>query len=213
MANSRITNALSWRSMKENYKIGTVKVSGKLIHVNELADAIEAGEIKELLDECAKELHDGDFSSAIKAFRRNIQSQDCNMRAGKIASTTTDRERYALLDAYTKQFVDAVSNTAIAGKAKWQYTVEDIQSLSGNHEELRKLYNSMMDKKSKDPEAILEVTTMDEYSARVELVRTLRNSAAKESEVKVSDSILSKLTANKKLTAEEAAELVRLLSK
>ena len=213
MANNRITKALSWRDMKEAYKIGTVRVAGKLVQVNELADAIAAGEVKELLEQCANELHSGDFTSAVSAFRRNIQSQASNMRNGKIAYTTTDMQRYELLDAYTKQFVETAANAVIAGKAKWQYTLEDIEALAGNHEELRKLYNSMMDKKSKDPEAILEVTTMEEYTARVDRVRVLRNEAAEATDKKVPDTIIDKLLNNKKLTAEEAAMVAKVLGK
>lgn len=209
---AKLIKELNWREMKESYKIGTVKVKGELIKVNELQDAIEAGEILQLLQTCADELHNGDFSSAIKAFRRALQSQACNMRGNKIAHTATDIQRYELLEAYTKQFVSTVSSASIEGKAKWQYTIEDIESLKGNHEELRKLYNSMMDKKSKDPESILAVTTMEEYISRVDRVRELRNEAKNETEL-VSDSIIDKLQNNKKLSKEETLELLKLLGK
>lgn len=209
MSNERITKELSWKELKETFKIGTVRYNGKLVQVNELEEAIQAGEVRDMLQKCADELHAGDFASAVKAFRRTLQSQGSNMRNDKIAHTTTDLARYELLDSYTKQFV-ASANTTIVGKAKWQYTVEDIEALRGNHEELRKLYNSMMDKKSKQPEDILNVTTMEEYMTRVDMVRNMRNEASQPS---VSTDLLDKLKANKKLSAEEAAELVKLLSK
>lgn len=231
MANNRITKELGWKEMKEAFTIGTVKVKGELIKVNELADAIEAGDIKEMLQRCADELHAGDFNSAIKAYRRTLQSQGCNMRSGKVAHTNTDLVRYELLENYTKQFVTTTSTAVIEGKAKWQYTLEDIESLAGNHEELRKLYNSMMDKKSKDPEAIVdycrsnnsidktddayivhERAAMAEYAALVERVRILRNEA-KEPVKTVSDYIITKLQSGKKLTAAENAELLKLLGK
>lgn len=228
--------------MKETFTIGTVKVKGELIKVNELQDAIDAGEIKEMLQRCADELHNGDFSSAVKAYRRTLQSQGCNMRNGKLAHTTTDLLRYNLLEGYTSQFVTTSSTAVIAGKAKWQYTMEDIESLAGNFEELRKLYNSMSDKKSKDPEAIVEyyrtvvwpISTAEcaaentevssfqqvlsdkaairDYEAKIERVRVLRNEA-KDPVNKVSDNIVAKLQAGKKLTAEENAELLKLLGK
>lgn len=239
MANNRITKELGWKEMKETFTIGTVKFKGELIKVNELQDAIEAGEIKEMLQRCADELHDGDFASAVKAYRRTLQSQGCNMRSGKVAHTNTDLVRYELLENYTKQFVTTTSTAVIEGKAKWQYTLEDIESLAGNHEELRKLYNSMMDKLSKDPEAIVEYfnrnlawskepgldsmeadffvaletkSAMLDYRAKVERVRVLRNEA-KDPVNKVSDNIVAKLQAGKKLTAEENAELLKLLGK
>ena len=208
MANNRITKALTWQALETEYRIRNKNG----VKENELADAIASGEILALLQACANELHNGDFNSVIRAFRRNLSSMKCN-KVKSDSFRSIDRERYELLNSYTEQFVDTVANATVTGKPKWQYTIEDIESLAGNHEELRKLYNSMMDKISKDPTTINTVTTEQEYRARVERVRILRNEAAAAPVEKVSDSILSKLTANKKLSAEEAAELLRLLSK
>ena len=53
MANNKITKNLEWKALKENYKIGQVRVGKKFVSVNELADAIADGEIQALLQQCA----------------------------------------------------------------------------------------------------------------------------------------------------------------
>ena len=202
----RITKDLEWKVLKENYKIGQVKYNGKFIEVNELDEAIKSGELLETLQKCANELHNGSLPDAIKAYRRTLSSQYCNMKKSDYVNPT-DNVRYDLLDKYTAQFVNKSTNSIVPGKAKWQYTVADIMSLEGNHEELRKLLNSMADKKSKYPDDIVDMT---EYQSRLDLVKKLKKEAE---EPKVNNDILAKLKANKKLTAEEAKELLNLLNR
>lgn len=200
----KITKELTWVELKDAYPIKPAK------NLNMLADAIEAGEIYELLLACADQLHNGDFSKAIEAFRRNLSSTKCN-RTKNDTFDSISMLRYNLLDTYTAQFVKTAANATVPGKAKWMYTVEDIESLRGNYEELRKLYNSLSDQKSKKPEAIVAVTTMEEFQARIDLTRELRNEAKAEAELPTI--LLTKLQANKKLTKEESEILVKLLTK
>lgn len=208
MANNKITKNLEWKALKENYKIGQVRVGKKFVSVNELADAIADGEIHALLQQCADELHDGDFSSAIRTFRKNLSSQLCNMKKSN-TTPPVDFQRYELLDKYTEQFVVKTTSAVVAGKAKVNYNHDDIMTLKGNHEELRKLYNVFADRKSKRPESL-----DDEFYANFELIKQLKTEAkAAEDKVTVSTDILAKLKAGVTLTAEESAELVKLLTK
>lgn len=197
---------LTWQALESEYRIRTKNG----VKENELADAIASGEILALLQRCADELHAGDFSGAVVAFRRNLSSIKCN----KIKSDSfrsVDKERYELLNSYTEQFVVKPSSTAAGGKAKVNYNCDDIMALRGNYEELRKLYNVFADRKSKSPDKIAD---MNEFLDNFDLIKELRKEA-KEAEAKpqVSKSILEKLQTGKKLTAAENAELVKLLTK
>ena len=191
--------------MESNYRIRTKNG----VKENELVDAIEAGEILELLQKCADELHGGNFTEVIKAFRRNLSSVKCNkVKAGNFR--TVDRERYELLNSYTEQFVvksSSPANALVPGKAKVHYNKDDIMTLKGNHEELRKLYNVFADRKSKHPETIDE-----EFHANFALIKELK-AEAKKAQSTVSNDIIAKLKEGKKLTKAENAELVKLLTK
>ena len=203
MANTKITKALTWQALESAYRIRTKNG----VKENELAEAIATGEILALLQACANELHDGDFASTIKSFRRNLSSMKCNkVKADNFR--TVDRERYELLNAYTEQFVVTTTSAVIPGKAKVNYGKDDIMSLRGNHEELRKLYNIFADRKSKRPESI-----DNEFNENFALIKQLKAEAKKEEATKVDPSILEKLQAGKKLTAAEAKALVELLTK
>ena len=208
MASVKITRALEWKALKENYKIGQVRVGKEFVRVNELQDAIEAGEIHTLLEQCANELHAGDFSEAVRVFRKNLSSQLTNMKKSD-TTNHVDFTRYELLEAYTKQFVVTTTSAVIPGKAKVNYKHDDIMALKGNYEELRKLYNCFADRKSKEPDKV-----NDEFLANFELIKQLKAEAkAAESKPQVDAAVLAKLQAGKKLTKEEAEALVKLLTK
>lgn len=208
MSTVKIIKALEWKELKEAYKIGQVRIGGEFVRVNELDEAIKAGEIHDLLVKCADELYNGDFQSVIRAFRKNLSSQLCNMKKSD-TTNHVDYQRYELLDSYTKQFV--VTTTSAVGKVKTEYTIDDIVSLKGNYEELRKLYNSFADKKSKSPDKIED---MKDYEERFELIKKLKSEAKEQMDKpQVSATILAKLQSGKKLTAEESAQLINLLTK
>ena len=204
----KITKELTWQALEAEYRI-RIKNGVK---ENELAEAIEAGALLNLLQDCADKLHSGDFSRVIEAFRRNLSSTKCN----KVKSNTfrtVDRERYELLDTYTKQFVNtAKANVVTSDKPKWQATKAEIDTIKDNYEELRKLYNLMYDYVRRYRDRIEMVTTYEEYEALSLYVKELRD-AADPKNATVSESVLEKLRAGKKLTKAENEELLKLLAK
>ena len=194
---------LTWQALEAEFRIRTKNG----VKENELAEAIQAGEILALLQKCADELHNGDFTSVVRAFRRNLSSVKCN-KVKNDSFRSVDRERYALLEAYTAQFVEKVSTNKF-GKAKVNFNRDDIMTLEGNYEELRKLYNVFADRKSKSPD---KITDMVEFKDNFELIKRLK-AEAKKAESAVTEDILVRLKEGKKLTKAQTEELLNKLTK
>lgn len=200
----KTTTDLTWTALKEEYVIGTVKIGGKLVQVDELQDAIASGELLGKVQACADELHSGDITRAIEALKRNLSSVKTRSKNYK------DLQRAAVLWDFANSVV-AKTSVVSGDKPKWQATVEDIEALRGNYEELRKLYNLMRDYIASYPERVETICSLDVYEGRIQLVLRLRNEAKKASEVPTD--LLAKLQGNKKLTAEEAAAVLKLLQR
>lgn len=194
---------LTWQALEAEFRIRTKNG----VKENELAEAIQAGEILALLQKCADELHNGDLTSVVRAFRRNLSSIKCN-KVKNDSFRSVDRERYALLEAYTAQFVEKVSTNKF-GKAKVNFNRDDIMTLEGNYEELRKLYNVFADRKSKSPD---KITDMVEFKDNFELIKRLK-AEAKKAENAVTEDILVRLKEGKKLTKAQTEELLNKLTK
>ena len=208
MKTEKTIDALKWQALEKEYRIR--QKNG--VWENELADAIKSGEFLSLLQQCADELHNGDFDKVIEAFRRNLSSTK-TVKTKTDTFRTVDRIRWDLLDSYTAQFVGSVkANVVTADRPKWQATKAEIDAIAGNYEELRKLYNLMYDYVRRYRDRIETVTTYEEYEELSLYVKKLRD-AADPKKATVSESVLEKLRAGKKLTKAENEELVKLLTK
>lgn len=206
MAKISITKELSWKELALAYPIINIEHEGKTIAVNKLKDAIDSGALKAVMQACADELHNGDISAVVKAIRKNLSSQQCNMRkAAYNPNQKIDWMRYELLDAYTASLMPTK-------EAYWKTTVEEIDALfnAGNLKGLQSVYDCMMSTKSKYPEQIVD---MDEFKTRLAHVSKMRSSLEQQQKNGVSTDLISKITSGKKLTKEEAELVAKLLSK
>lgn len=203
----KTTKALQWDTLKNEFIIGSVRVGKKFIKVNQLADAIEDGVILERLQECADELHNGDFNDAVRAYRRILSSKHTNMNKSD-NTQPADRVRYQLLKEYTDQFVIKSTNNVVIGKAKHDYTMEDIKKFAGDYKELTNLYNSFSTQKSRYAEKIED---MADFTARFDYVKQLKKAAKAKSAVSVD--IIEKVKAGGTLTADELTKLLKALEK
>lgn len=203
----KTTKALQWQTLKEEFVIGKIRVGKKFFDVNQLADAIKDGEILARLQECADTLHNGDFNEAIKAYRRTLSSQACNMKKSEL-TTGTDLLRYNLLNDYTATFVVKSTNNVVIGKAKHDYTMEDIKKFAGDYKELTNLYNSFSTQKSRYAEKIED---MADFTARFDYVKQLKKAAKVKAYVSVD--IIEKVKAGGTLTAEELTQVLKALGR
>lgn len=217
MATCKVITELTWEALRNNYRIGTVKIGGKNIEVNELNEAIEDGTLDATMQKCADELHEGDLYSALLAFSRNLSSKATNMKKSTYSTTTkVDKIMYELLRDYTDKKMAEVKGSARSGNSKsyWQYTKEEIEA-ADSLQLITSIYNLMASMKSKYPELVAKVPDFEERKALVskkksEMLKALKNPANT-----VGDTLMTKLAGGKKttLSAEEAATLANLLAK
>ncbi len=192
---------LQWTALKEEYFVGTLRVDGEVIEVNELADAIAAGELGAILKESAEMFHNGNEVAALNSFSRLVSSMKTNIKKAEYRpSMRTDIVRIELLEKFI-----ASERAATATKPKWQWTADEITSL----EEANSVYNNMASIKSKYPERIQD---MDEFEDRFEQV-SLKRTAMKKADA-LPDSLIDKLTSGKAILSKAEAEaLLKLLRK
>lgn len=214
--NTKITENLKWQSLKENFFIGSVKVDGKLVAVNNLDTAIEDGTIDALLLDCANELHDGDVYSALLAWSRNLSSQQTNMKKDYHPDAKQDWSRYNSLRTFVDKKMAEVKGSTANGNAKayWEYTMEEINALT-DAKTIKSVYDNMRSKKSKYPTVVAAIA---DYEDRLVVISKKRNDliAAEKSGIsKVDANLLAKLGKGNKatLSAQEAADLFAILAK
>jgi hypothetical protein len=219
----RITEELSWKSLTQNYYVGTVVVDGQTIAINKLQDAISDGTLLAMVTSCADKMHEGDVGAVVEAIKRNLSSNRTNFsKKDYNPAADVEASRLALLWSFfdglavKEKKVVAGLPASTKEKALWELTVEEITSLdTGNYKVLDSVYQNMMSKKSKKPEDILD---MDEFKARLKLVSSLRTAAkaaakAAANTIIVPEDIMSKVLAGKALTKAESADLAELLLK
>lgn len=225
-SNSRITENLTWTSLKDKYFIGTANVAGEKVLVDNLRDAIADGSLRALFEDCANTMHDGDLQVVVEAMKRNLSSQACNMnkrmRVGYSSpdTITTDKIRLAELNAFVDTLAKehhAGSKAVTSDKPQWAYGIEEIDQIN-DPDVLKKVINSIADpcsdSKNSAPyiarfgENYREVVIANRDYARARL-DSLKN---QKPATPVSQSILDKVANGKKtFTAAEIAELAEIL--
>ena len=211
---TRIADELKWTALR--YRFYTV---------DQLEKAIEDGTLLGMLQANADAMYEGNLREVIAALRKNLSSQQTNMKKAKYVAPEAkdDWTRYNLLWEYTGKLAastkPAASTLPITDKAKarWELTLEEIDSIpKDDYKTLDSIYQGMMSKKSKNPEQIEAVTTMSEFLDRLAYVSKLRSAAKEKGEkVEVPEAILEKLTKGGKatLSATEVEALLKALKK
>ena len=217
--NTRLIEAMSWQSLKEKYFIGTMNINGKPEKINQLADAIEAGELDALVKECADKYHDGDIYQVYVAWSKNLSSMQTNMKKkAYIANADIEWTRYNVLRAFVTSRMEGLKGTGRAGnsKAYWQWTIEEIEAIPVEDlRTIKSVYDNMASKKSKYPELIEELDDFDARFAAATAKYSAAKKAAKAAQISVDDSLLAKLTkgGSAVLTKAEAQQLAEILQK
>lgn len=221
MAINKTTRELSMQELTRAFYIGTITVNGVVTKVNELETAIQNGTILALIKECADKLHNGELKPVLDAMLKNLSDYKCRLYSKDFCPDRAQRIiRYNTLQEYVKSLAMNEAkkvSTNKSGKAYWQWTIEDIDSVDMSSETayrtLKSVYDNMASRKSKYPETIED---LEEFNTRQKYVRA-KMSELKETTSKptVPASLLEKLNSAKaaKLSAEETAQLVELLSK
>lgn len=159
---TKVIEELKWQSLKERFFIGSRIVeelvrdtNGNIVikdgqpitrkvskFTNELQDAIEAGIMDELLQECADKLHNGDLRAALNAFKRNLSSTKTNMNKRDTVSRADEIRLATLLEYTSKKSTpkDALGN----GIPQWAYGPEQIDQID-DPDQLQKVINSISD--------------------------------------------------------------------
>lgn len=214
--NTRITSDLYWVALR--YRFHTIEL---------LKNAIEDGTIEGMLKACAESVYGGEFKLAIDAMRKNLSSQQTNMKKASYVpiEAKDDWTRYELLWNYTGKLAESVKPVieglpvSTKAKSRWQLTREEIESIPKNDfKALDSVYQNMQSAKSKYPEDVEAQIGMTEFMDRLAIVSKLRSAAraeVKAAENKVSDATLTKLSKGGKttLTAAEVAELMKALTR
>ena len=220
--NTRLIEAMSWQSLKEKYFIGTMNINGKPEKINQLADAVEAGELDAMVKECADKFHDGDVYQVYVAWSKNLSSMQTNMKKkAYIANADIEWARYNVLRAFVTSRMESLKGTGRAGnsKAYWQWTLEEIDAIPVEDlRTIKSVYDNMASKKSKYPELIKELDDFDARFAAATAKYSAAKKAAKEVQVSVDDSLLAKLTKGgsavlSKAEAQQLAEILQKLNK
>ena len=228
--NTRLTEAMSWRALKERYFIGEMRINDKVEKINQLADAINNGEIDKMAAECAEQLHGGDLYSVYTAWSKNLSSMQTNMKKKPyLSNATAEWTRYNTLRDYVSKKMSELKGSGRSGnsKAYWQWTVEEINAIPvSDLRTIKSVYDNMASKRSKYPELVASDPTFAERSKAA----SVKYSAAKkyaaeqqaaEQEVKIDKAVLQKIDksllaklskgSNASLSKAEAAVLAEIL--
>jgi hypothetical protein len=165
MLQTKILEALSLRNLTINYAIGNKTVTEvarnaegkaiiingepklvkKSIFVNELQEAIDAGELDILVQQSADVLHNGDTAPVIDAIIRNLDSYRTNLKKRSAYNPTkaVDEVRLRTMEQFTD--TRRKSKKAATGSLpKWAYGKENIGAIT-DPKELQKVINSIAD--------------------------------------------------------------------
>ena len=212
----RITEELRWAALK--YRFYTLE---------KLQEAIADGTLDAMIKNCADTLHGGDTRVVINAMRKNLSSQQTNMKKATYvpAENKDDWKRYELLWEYTGKLAESI-RPVVSGlpestkaKARWMLTKEEMNAIDKyDFKTLDSIYQNMMSKKAKKPEDIVKVMTMEDFLDRLKHISALRSyakaaMAKNNAKAQLSESLLNKLNKGGKttLSAEEVEELLKLI--
>lgn len=181
------------------------------------------------IDDDAAELHDGNRDVVLKAFKNNCVF-DKRSRLKKaladnayVSNVQIKRTLLVMLEEYCDLHVAnqrvATAKSVVhveAGKSRWQLTMDEIDAIdASDFKALDSVYQNMMSKKSKDPDAVEAVADFATRLAHISALRSAARAAAKTPSPvipAISDSLRAKLDSGKKsLTNAELAELRKLL--
>ena len=239
---TKTTMELSMKSLATRFYIGMVSIGeGKMVQVNSLKEAIDNGTLLAMIEDCAKQLHNGEIKPVLDAMLKNLSSYLCE--TNDMSKYFPDRNlrtvRYDLIQGYVKGLAidaSAASSNKPVAKSYWQWSMEDIKSVDINAEGaerlLKSIYDNLASAKTKYPALTNDGTefasfsvhyvvgqaeeswTFNAHAEKRALVTSMRN-AIKNTTPVVSEAILAKLASGgvAKLTAIEAAELAVLLGK
>ena len=167
---NRITENLSWNSIKENYLIGEVVIAGKTVQVNALKEAIDSGAFKQLIVDCADAMYAGDIVPVLQALKHNLSSARTNTKKRPDTPTKAkDLDRIELVWNYVAELLgSAPTATATrqnkSGKVYWTWSLDEINAVPiEDVRTLQSIRDNMASAKSKYPENIED---MDEFLMR-----------------------------------------------
>lgn len=247
---TKLTQDLHWATLVENFPIGYVPVTkivtvrdeqGKAlldgngaeltavitttdtVFVNKMQEAIDAGVIDQLITECAKQYHNGDFLSALNWWKRVMDSQRHNISGSAYRPTlASDMARLETIDKYTtakRAMMDKSGRPMKSAKPQWAYGPDEIDQIT-DAAVLQKVINSIADvcsgaKANVDYATRLGPDFMTVAKANRAYART--RMAALKKELSSDQAKLINVLQDKQgkitLTAAQAAELRSLLAK
>lgn len=213
MKTMKTTADLSWMAMK--YRFHSIEL---------LKAAIADGTIDSMIKACADSMYEGDIAPVVKALRRNLSSKATNAKKAKVVAPENrdDKKRLEMLWDYTGKLAEANKPArcpgvaSSKGKAAWQWSLDEIDAIAPDDiKTLKHVYDGMMSKKSKQPEAIEETVTMAVFLDKLDKVSSKYAAAKKlqEKQKNISATLLEKLNKGTKvsLSAEELEEIRSLL--
>lgn len=215
MSNSKLSANLALANIAIKYDVNAHGI-------DQLTKAIEAGEIKGMLKECADTMYGGDMRPVMAQFNRNLSSQRCTR---KIVDTAS-KNRAAMVEALWAMTHSAAVKGTPKARAGFQYTTDEVDVLvaKGDVEELQRFYNNIHSIVSKSISGLAMSQLDDKQRARIEIkeyasekLSMLKASkkAGSINQSEVSDKLLSKLQGGKgaSLSKAEVAELLKILGK
>lgn len=219
---TKITENLTFNSIRENFHIGSVKVNGQVVSVNALQDAIDDGTLRGMMQDCADQLYGGDLMEVVRVMKKNMSSMATNLKKAPVQNSAValDKKRVEMLREFLNSLAGEANarRTTTSGKPRWSWTVDEISAIpDDDYKTLDSIYQNMMSFKAKYPEKIED---FGEFLQRLDLVSTRRSAAKKAMKaatvnaatVETVDAVITKLQQNK-LSKAEKAQLIELLSK
>lgn len=187
--------------------------------IDRLTKAIEAGEIQEMLQNCADSMYGGDMKPVMVQFNRNLSSQRCTRHI----TDTASRNRANMVEALWNMTHNGTSDGR-QSRAGFAYTKDEVDALvaKGDVAELQRFYNNIHSLVSKSISGLAMSQLDDQQRNRLEVkeyasekLSALKASkkAAGVNKTEVSDKLLGKLQGGKatSLSKAEVAELLKLL--
>ena len=228
----RLTKELTWQELRKSFFVGNITISTidektgakKLVSgfVDKQAEAIEDGTMDAMVKACAVEMHDGEVYEVYKAMSRNLSSMKYHLNDKTYSHQKAQEDaRYETLRKYVTERMATGKAANVAGNTTgvsyWRWTMTDIKALDiTDARTIKSIYDNMGSAKSKYPEKVAEDST---FAARYKLVCEMHATAQKLLKQKTlmteHTTLVEKLSGGKDVsfTAEEAAELAKLLGK
>lgn len=206
---------LTWKSLMARYPAATVKVDGKYVEVDALADAIEDGTLLREVNEAA-EAQGVETYDILRQMARVLSSNLTNIKKRyDCPSKYNDLIRCEMLRAFVKANMLSInSNRSARDKAKWKYTIDEIAAIPlDDIKQLKSIRDCMASKLCKYPDD-LPGGFQQTYAFACE-----RYSAAKKAEKQTSAieldadmlALLEKLKAGKNLSKGDKSALAAVL--